>query len=204
MKKGIKTLAIWLIMAVIVIVILSSIMENSSSKMTYSELITSIENKEVENIKISADGNLATIKLKNSKTEKEVNIPSLDSFMSYTEEYLKTGEISLDEEKESIWITVLSLVSPFGLLIIFFIFWFMMMSGGNQGGAKNMTFGKSKARLVNPGEKNRVTFDDVAGVDEEKEELEEIVEFLKNPKEIHRNGSENSKRCIISWATRYR
>ena len=47
MKKGIKTLAIWLIMAVIVIVILSSIMENSSSKMTYSELITSIENKEV-------------------------------------------------------------------------------------------------------------------------------------------------------------
>ena len=198
MKKGIKTLAIWLIMAVIVIVILSSIMENSSSKMTYSELITSIENKEVENIKISADGNLATIKLKNSKTEKEVNIPSLDSFMSYTEEYLKTGEISLDEEKESIWITVLSLVSPFGLLIIFFIFWFMMMSGGNQGGAKNMTFGKSKARLVNAGEKNRVTFDDVAGVDEEKEELEEIS------KEIHRYGSENSKRCIISWATRYR
>ena len=196
MKKGIKTLAIWLIMAVIVIVILSSIMENSSSKMTYSELITSIENKEVENIKISADGNLATIKLKNSKTEKEVNIPSLDSFMSYTEEYLKTGEISLDEEKESIWITVLSLVSPFGLLIIFFIFWFMMMSGGNQGGAKNMTFGKSKARLVNAGEKNRVTFDDVAGV-EEKEELEEIVEFLKNPKKFTDMGARIPKGVLL-------
>ena len=197
MKKGIKTLAIWLIMAVIVIVILSSIMENSSSKMTYSELITSIENKEVENIKISADGNLATIKLKNSKTEKEVNIPSLDSFMSYTEEYLKTGEISLDEEKESIWITVLSLVSPFGLLIIFFIFWFMMMSGGNQGGAKNMTFGKSKARLVNAGEKNRVTFDDVAGVDEEKEELEEIVEFLKNPTKFTEMGAHIPKGVLL-------
>ena len=197
MKKGIKTLAIWLIMAVIVIVILSSIMENSSSKMTYSELITGIENKEVENIKISADGNLATIKLKNSKTEKEVNIPSLDSFMSYTEEYLKTGEISLDEEKESICITVLSLVSPFGLLIIFFIFWFMMMSGGNQGGAKNMTFGKSKARLVNAGEKNRVTFDDVAGVDEEKEELEEIVEFLKNPKKFTDMGARIPKGVLL-------
>ena len=172
-------------------------MENSSSKMTYSELITSIENKEVENIKISADGNLATIKLKNSKTEKEVNIPSLDSFMSYTEEYLKTGEISLDEEKESIWITVLSLVSPFGLLIIFFIFWFMMMSGGNQGGAKNMTFGKSKARLVNAGEKNRVTFDDVAGVDEEKEELEEIVEFLKNPKKFTDMGARIPKGVLL-------
>ena len=197
MKKGIKTLAMWLIIGVIVIVLLSSIMENSSSKMTYSELITSIENKEVENIKISADGNLATIKLKDSKTEKEVSIPSLDSFMTYTEEYLKTGEFTLEEEKESIWITILSLITPFGLLIIFFIFWFMMMSGGNQGGTKNMTFGKSKARLVNAGEKNRVTFDDVAGVDEEKEELQEIVEFLKNPKKFTDMGARIPKGVLL-------
>ena len=197
MKKGIKTLAMWLIIGIIVIVLLSSIMENSSSKMTYSELVTSIENKEVENIKISADGNTATVKLKNSKTEKEVNVPSLDSFMSYSEEYLKTGEFTLEEEKESIWITVLSLITPFGLLIIFFIFWFMMMSGNNQGGAKNLTFGKSKARLVNAGEKNRVTFDDVAGVDEEKEELEEIVEFLKNPKKFTDMGARIPKGVLL-------
>ena len=197
MKKGIKTLAMWLIIGIIVIVLLSSIMENSSSKMTYSELVISIENKEVENIKISADGNTATVKLKNSKMEKEVNVPSLDSFMSYSEEYLKTGEFTLEEEKESIWITVLSLVTPFGLLIIFFIFWFMMMSGNNQGGARNMTFGKSKARLVNAGEKNRVTFDDVAGVDEEKEELEEIVEFLKNPKKFTDMGARIPKGVLL-------
>ena len=197
MKKGIKTLAMWLIIGIIVIVLLSSIMENSSSKMTYSELITSIENKEVENVKISSSGNIATVKLKNSKTEKEVNIPSLDSFMSYTEEYLKTGEFTLDEEKESIWITILSLITPFGLLIIFFIFWFMMMSSGNQNGTKNMTFGKSKARLVNAGEKNRVTFDDVAGVDEEKEELQEIVEFLKNPKKFTDMGARIPKGVLL-------
>ena len=125
MKKGIKTLAMWLIIGIIVIVLLSSIMENSNSKMTYSELITSMENKEVESVKISSSGDVASVKLKNSKTEKEVKIPSLDSFMTYTEQYLKTGEITLEEEKESIWITVLSLISPFGLLIIFFIFWFM-------------------------------------------------------------------------------
>ena len=122
MKKGIKTLAMWLIIGIIVIVLLSSIMENSNSKMTYSELITSMENKEVESVKISSSGDVASVKLKNSKTEKEVKIPSLDSFMTYTEQYLKTGEITLEEEKESIWITVLSLISPFGLLIIFFIF----------------------------------------------------------------------------------
>ena len=197
MKKGIKTLAMWLIIGVIVIVLLSSIMENSSSKMTYSELVTSIANKEVESIEISATGNSATVKMKNAKAEKEVNIPSLDSFMTYTEEYLKAGDFTLDEAKESIWITILSLITPFGLLIIFFIFWFMMMSGNNQGGAKNMTFGKSKARLVNAGEKNRVTFDDVAGVDEEKEELEEIVEFLKNPKKFTDMGARIPKGVLL-------
>ena len=197
MKKGIKTLAMWLIIIVIAIVLLSSIMENNSSKMTYSELVTSIANKEVESIEISSSGNSATVKMKNAKAEKEVNIPSLDSFMSYTEEYLKAGDFTLDEAKESIWITILSLITPFGLLIIFFIFWFMMMSGNNQGGTKNMTFGKSKARLVNAGEKNRVTFDDVAGVDEEKEELEEIVEFLKNPKKFTDMGARIPKGVLL-------
>ena len=198
MKKGIKTLAMWLIIGVIVIILLSSIMENSSSKMTYSELITNIENGEVENIKISSDGNLATVKLKSSKLEREVNLPSVDSFMNYIEEDLKTGEFSLEEEKESIWITVLSLITPFGLLIIFFIFWFLMLSGGNQNSARgSMSFGKSKARLVNAGEKNRVTFDDVAGVDEEKEELQEIVEFLKNPKKFTDMGARIPKGVLL-------
>ena len=197
MKKGIKTLAMWLIIGVIVIVLLSSIMENNNSKMTYSELVTNITNKEVESIKISSTGSTASVKLKNSKSEKEVSIPSLDSFMSYTEEYLKTGDFTLDEEKESVWIVILNLITPFGLLIIFFIFWFMMMGGNNQGATKNMTFGKSRARLVNAGEKNRVTFDDVAGVDEEKEELEEIVEFLKNPKKFTDMGARIPKGVLL-------
>ena len=89
MKKGIKTLAMWLIIGVITIVLLSSIMENSSSKITYSELITSIENSEVESVTISSGGSFATVKLKNSKTEKEVSLPSVDSFMEYIEEDLK-------------------------------------------------------------------------------------------------------------------
>ena len=197
MKKGIKTLAMWLIIGVIVIVLLSSIMENSSSKMTYSELVTNITNKEVESIKISSSGNAATVKLKNSKTEKEVSIPSLDSFMTYSQDYLKTGAFSLEEEKESIWITALGFITPFGLLAIFLVFWFIMMSGNNQNGTKSMTFGKSKARMINAGEKNRVTFDDVAGVDEEKEELQEIVEFLKNPKKFTDMGARIPKGVLL-------
>ena len=197
MRKGIKTLAMWLIIGIIVIVLLSSIMENSSSQMTYSELITSIGNGEVESINISSDGSMATVKLKDTRVEREVNIPSLDSFMTYVEEYLVSGEITLEEENQSMWITIFSLITPFGLLIIFFIFWFLMMSTGQQGGSKTMSFGKSKARLVNAGEKNRVTFDDVAGVDEEKEELQEIVEFLKNPKKFTDMGARIPKGVLL-------
>ena len=197
MKKGIKTLAMWLIIGIIVIVLLTSIMENRSSQITYSELITSIENGEVENVTISSNGKSATVKMKDSKLEKEVNIPSLDSFMTYSQDYLKTGAFSLEEEKESMWITALSLFTPFGLLAIFLIFWFIMMSGNNQSGSKSLSFGKSRARLVNAGEKNRVTFDAVAGVDEEKEELEEIVEFLKNPKKFTDMGARIPKGVLL-------
>ena len=197
LKKGIKTLAMWLIIGVIAIVLITSIMENRSSQITYSELITSIENGEVEKIKISSTGSQATVKMKDSKLEKEVSIPSLDSFMTYSQDYLKTGAFSLEEEKESIWITALGFITPFGLIAIFLVFWFIMMSGNNQNGTKSMTFGKSKARMINAGEKNRVTFDDVAGVDEEKEELQEIVEFLKNPKKFTDMGARIPKGVLL-------
>lgn len=197
LKKGIKTLAMWLIIGVIAIVLITSIMENRSSQITYSELITSIENGEVEKIKISSTGSQATVKMKDSKLEKEVSIPSLDSFMTYSQDYLKTGAFSLEEEKESIWITALGFITPFGLLAIFLVFWFIMMSGNNQNGTKSMTLGKSKARMINAGEKNRVTFDDVAGVDEEKEELQEIVEFLKNPKKFTDMGARIPKGVLL-------
>ena len=199
MKNGIKSLAIWLIIGVILIVVISSIMENSNNKMTYSELIENIEEGNVSSVKLSAGGESAKVTLNdNNKTIKQVNIPSLDSFVTYAEQYIKNGNLALDEESESIWITILSLITPFGLLIIFLIFWFFMMNpGNNQGGNKTMTFGKSRAKMINTAEKNKITFDDVAGVDEEKEELEEIVEFLKNPKKYTDMGARIPKGVLL-------
>ena len=197
MKKGIKTLAMWLIIGVIFIVVLSSIVDNSNSKMTYSELISSIEAGEVENVEISSDGATATVKLKSDRISKEVNIPDLESFMTYSQDFLKAGAFTLNEKTQSIFVTMLSLLTPFGLLIIFFIFWFFMMSGSNQGGNKTMSFGKSKARMMTPAEKNKITFEDVAGVDEEKEELEEIVQFLKNPKKFTDMGARIPKGVLL-------
>jgi len=197
LKKGIKTLAVWLIIGIICIVTLSAILDNKANEIKYSDLLMQIEDGNVEKVEISSDGTLATVKLKTEKFQKEVNIPSLDSFITYTEEFLKTGQFTLEYESESIWITLLSLITPFGLLIIFFIFWFVMMSGNNQGGSKTMSFGKSKARLMNIADKNRVTFEDVAGVDEEKEELQEIVEFLKNPKKFTDMGARIPKGVLL-------
>ena len=198
MKSGIKSLATWLIIGIILIVLITSIMDNSNSKMTYSELISNIEEKNVESIEMSADGNSAHVVLKSGNGKKEVNIPSVESFMNYAEEYIKTESFSLKINSESIWVTILQLLMPFGLVAIFLIFWFLMMSGNNvQGGNKTLSFGKSRARLVNTQDKNKVTFDDVAGVDEEKEELEEIVEFLKNPKKFTDMGARIPKGVLL-------
>ena len=199
MKNGIKSLAVWLIIGVILIVVISSIMENSNNKMTYSELIENIEEGNVSSVQLLAGGGSAKVTLNdNSKTIKQVNIPSLDSFVTYAEQYIKNGNLALEEESESIWITILSLITPFGLLVIFLIFWFFMMNpANNQGGNKTMTFGKSRARMINTAEKNKITFDDVAGVDEEKEELEEIVEFLKNPKKYTDMGARIPKGVLL-------
>ena len=199
MKNGIKSLATWLIIGIILVVVISSIIDNSNSKMTYSELIENIEEKNVESIEVSSEGTSANVTLKSEKGTKQVNIPSLDSFMDYSNEYIKAGNFTLESASKSIWVTLLSLLMPFGLIIIFLVFWFFMMNGagGQGGGNKTLTFGKSRARLVNTADKNKITFEDVAGVDEEKEELQEIVEFLKNPKKFTDMGARIPKGVLL-------
>ena len=198
MKSGIKSLATWLIIGIILIVVISSIVDNTNSKMTYSELIENIEEKNVESMEVNSDGTSAYIKLKSEKGSKQVNIPSLDSFMNYANDEIKAGNFSIESASKSIWVTLLGLLMPFGLVIIFLVFWFFMMNGNNaQGGNKTLTFGKSRARLVNTADKNKITFEDVAGVDEEKEELQEIVEFLKNPKKFTDMGARIPKGVLL-------
>ncbi len=199
MKKSLKTLAMWLILGIIFIVVISSIMDNSQNKMKYSELMLSIESGKVNNIELTSDGTKAYVTLKDDpRVEKEVNIPSVDSFMDKVSTYLVEGSFTLEEKSQSAIITILSLLSPFGIIIIFFIFWFLIM-GSNQGGAgnKTMSFGKSRARMMGAADKTKVTFDDVAGVDEEKEELEEIVEFLKSPKKFTDMGARIPKGVLL-------
>ena len=200
MKNSIKTLAMWLVIGIILIVLISSIIENTDNKLAYSDLIAKVEAGDVREITLSSDGTKAEVKLKDENFTKEVNIPSVDNLLESLNESMRAGTVTVNEKSESIWMVILSLLTPFGLLIIFFIFWFFLMGGaqaGNGGSGKTMSFGKSRARMINPADKNRITFDDVAGVDEEKEELEEIVEFLKNPRKFTEMGARIPKGVLL-------
>ena len=196
MKNGLKTLAMWLILGIIFILILSSVLENSETKLTYSALMSEIAKGNVNTIEIEADGTRAYVTLKDSKIEKKVNIPSLESFMDNINEYVVEGSISVEQRTQSIIITILTLLSPFAILIIGLLFWVLFMSNP-QSNNKTMTFGKSKAKMVGGTEKGKITFKDVAGVDEEKEELEEIVEFLKSPKKFTDMGARIPKGVLL-------
>ena len=198
MKNSIKTLATWLILGIIFIVLISSILDSSNNKLAYSDLVAKIESGEVKEIEISADGAKAEVKLKSENLIKQVNIPSIDNLMEALQESMKTGAITVTEKSESFFMVILSLLTPFGILIIFFIFWFLFMNSSQPGGGnKTMSFGKSRARMLTPTDKNKITFEDVAGVDEEKEELEEIVEFLKNPKKFTDMGARIPKGVLL-------
>ena len=206
MKNGIKTLATWLILGIIFIILLNSAFNNTETKMSYSELINNIQNGQISKIRLDSTDSKAYVTSKgtdvgtNTNTaknaEKEVIIPSIDAFMEEISEDIAGGELILIQEEESIFITILSAFSPFIILIIFFAFWLLLMNP-NQNGNKSISFGKSKARMLNNNDKTMVTFKDVAGIDEEKEELAEIVDFLKGPKKYTDMGARIPKGVLL-------
>ena len=200
MKSGIKKIALWLILLCVFLLVLSAISNSVNKQLSYSKLLQEIENKNVEKVTISDDGKsaLVTIKEGDNAGEKNVMIPSLDNFIDRTTDKLTSGEIELTQTEKSQFVAVLETFGPTILLMIFIFFaWMLFMNPGSQGGNKTMSFGKSKARMMTPADKNKITFADVAGVDEEKEELEEIVEFLKSPKKYTDMGARIPKGVLL-------
>jgi len=91
-------------------------------------------------------GRTANVTLKNDGIEKEVNIPSTESFMDYITDYLKSGTIDLKEKSQSILITIIQILSPFGLLIIALIFWFLTMNTSASRKQQNTKLWKKQSK----------------------------------------------------------
>ena len=205
MKKGIKTIAMWLVTVVIVIFLVQAALNNPETKMKYSELLAKIEGGEISSVEISADQTLAYVTLKtDSESEgntiaslkKEVAIPSIEAFIESVSENMVAGQLEVVQEEESVFMNIVGMFSPIMIFVIFLLFYLLLMSP-NQNTNKSMSFGKSKARMVNANDKNKVTFKDVAGVTEEKEELQEIVDFLKSPKIFTDMGARIPKGVLL-------
>ena len=200
MKKnnGLKTLVVWLIIGIILIFVVPSIINNTNNTLTYSELIDKVENNEVTDIQISYDGESASVKLKNDNSIKKVNIPNVENLLDNLNSAMKNNSITVTSEDEPFINIVADLLLPVSSIILILLM-LMMFSGTsqNQGASGALSFGKSRARMINGNSKSKVTFADVAGIDEEKEELEEVVDFLKNPKKFTDMGARIPKGVLL-------
>ena len=163
--------------------------------MSYSTLMQKIENKEVASI-VDNQGGTAEIKLKDG-SKYLCDLPAQNVIAATYDKLLEEGNafdytyVPLAETPW--WVNFLPTIVLVVLFILLWVFVFQPTMGGNS---KAFSFGKSRAKLNGQG-KDKVTFNDVAGVDEEKEELQEIVEFLKSPKKFTDMGARIPKGVLL-------
>ena len=187
-----RTGLFWLVIVVMILFMVIALPMNrpSTETVSFSEFVTKVEAGEVSEVKVR--GQQISGKFENNKafrTTGPAEMNDVDALLATNEVVLEYEEVSDD----SVWITAAFTFVP--LILLFFAFvWFMRQIQGSNGRAMN--FGKSKARLQGEGTK-RVTFDDVAGIEESKEELREIVEFLRDPRKFTRLGGRIPKGVLL-------
>jgi cell division protease FtsH len=173
---------------------------DQSQKITYSQLIGLVENEpsSIDNVVFDPKSHSINVKMKpeggNDGAKYKVNYPSDESQFQFQEK-LETADVTFDSKGtgDSAWWSILTYLLPF---VLFFGFWIFLMNQVQGGGSKVMSFGKSRAKRMAP-DSPKITFKDVAGVDEAVEELQEIKEFLENPKKFQALGARIPKGVLL-------
>ncbi len=185
---------LWMIVAVLMILLFNMFNTNryNYATMEYNKLIEVINKKEIKSVKI--DGNYVYVRTNNNKRYKTY-VPDVQKIA----DMLVKQNINVDikpKQGNSILTNILIYWAP---MLVFIFIWIYFMNQMNKGG-KAMTFGKSNARLFVSDSKNKVTFKDVAGIEEVKEELKEIIEFLKDPHKFTKLGAKIPKGVLLVGA----
>jgi cell division protease FtsH len=189
-----RNIAFWVVLFLLILALFNMFSggqtTSASRSLSYSEFIARVDAGEVAAVTI--DGERVIVRGKDGNQYLTIR-PEGDEGLT---ERLITNkvEIRAEAQQQSGFMSILSLWLPFLVLIGIWIFFMNRMQGGGKGGA--MGFGKSRAKLLTE-KQGRVTFDDVAGIDEAKEELEEIVEFLRNPQKFSRLGGKIPKGALL-------
>ena len=187
-----KNLALWMVIGLVVVLLFNvfgGLSEKTTFEPNYSDFLRNVDAGLVQSVTIR--GNLVTGKLKDGGEFRTYVVESQD-FLKLLRD--KNVKISVRPVDQNPW--YMSLLISWFPMILFIGVWIFFMRQMQGGGAKALSFGKARARLISE-KHNKITFADVAGVDEAKEELREIIEFLKDPQRFQKLGGKIPKGVLL-------
>ncbi len=194
-NKNIKQLILWAAAFLLVIVLFKNIKTPtvSDKEIPYSEFKADLKDGKVSDVKVRPDLIEGKIKGDDGKVEDFRTLPLPD--LNLVQDLEKYHVKNFSGEPDRSWVT--SLIVNIGWVVLFFaLWWIFVIRQVQMGGKQAMSFGRTKARIVDD-KKKKTTFADVAGCDESKEELQEIVEFLKNPARFQKLGGKMPRGVLL-------